>query len=485
MATSSIINPIATGSSTNSVVGDNSSGSVTPPIPPLVSVPAYVRPKEWLELPTVIDTDEKFVGLISVGEGGTFSAFSANGNYTVDWGDGTVENINSGVQANHFFDYNNSALANTNIPILLIDTGDLIEYPNHPYIDGNIINLYNIANTIWANTSTTCYVINSTTNNFQISENTDGSPIPIINNGTATLLPYKQSIVTITPQAGQQLTILDLNIKNSTLGLSKYETRWLDISISGSNLINFNINALGNNVYNNWLEKVDIINCGNILDMNNMFAYCYGLQTVSLPNTNSVTNMSNMFAGCFSLRSVSLPNTNFVIDMSYMFSSCSTLQTVSLPNTNSVTNMSYMFADCYKLNSVSLPNTNSVTNMNNMFAYCYGLQTVSLPNTNSVTNMNTMFNRCFGLQSISIPNINSVTSINNIFYNCNSLNRIKNFPIGISFSVENCQLSATALNEIYTNLPVVSAKTITVTGNYGITGSNPTIATNKGWTVIE
>lgn len=87
--------------------------------------------------------------------------------------------------------------------------------------------------------------------------------------------------------------------------------------------------------------------------------------------------------------------------------------------------------------------------------------------------------------SIINPNINSVTSINNIFYNCNSLNRIKNFPIGISFSVENCQLSATALNEIYTNLPVVSAKTITVTGNYGITGSNPTIATNKGWTVIE
>jgi hypothetical protein len=46
-----------------------------------------------------------------------------------------------------------------------------------------------------------------------------------------------------------------------------------------------------------------------------------------------------------------------------------------------------------------------------------------------------------------------------------------------------CNLSATALNDIYTALPTVSAKTITITGNWGAATDNPAIATAKGWTV--
>jgi len=44
-------------------------------------------------------------------------------------------------------------------------------------------------------------------------------------------------------------------------------------------------------------------------------------------------------------------------------------------------------------------------------------------------------------------------------------------------------LSSAALNEIYTNLATVTGQTITVSGNYGTTGDDPTIATAKGWTV--
>ncbi len=52
-----------------------------------------------------------------------------------------------------------------------------------------------------------------------------------------------------------------------------------------------------------------------------------------------------------------------------------------------------------------------------------------------------------------------------------------------SISYASCRLSAEALNDIYTGLATVTAKTITVTGNYGVTGDDPTIATAKGWTV--
>jgi hypothetical protein len=45
-------------------------------------------------------------------------------------------------------------------------------------------------------------------------------------------------------------------------------------------------------------------------------------------------------------------------------------------------------------------------------------------------------------------------------------------------------LAAAELNTIYTNLgTAVGSQTITVTGNWGTTGDDTTIATNKGWTV--
>jgi hypothetical protein len=63
--------------------------------------------------------------------------------------------------------------------------------------------------------------------------------------------------------------------------------------------------------------------------------------------------------------------------------------------------------------------------------------------------------------------------------------------IGASFthSLANNVLGSTALNEIYTNLATVglsgsNARTLTVSGNWGYTASNRTIAIGKGWAVI-
>jgi hypothetical protein len=70
-----------------------------------------------------------------------------------------------------------------------------------------------------------------------------------------------------------------------------------------------------------------------------------------------------------------------------------------------------------------------------------------------------------------------------MFNSCNSLARIEASDFRFTFTVANCKLSAAALDEIYTNLPTVTGQTITVSGNYGIAGDDPTIATAKGWTV--
>jgi hypothetical protein len=69
-----------------------------------------------------------------------------------------------------------------------------------------------------------------------------------------------------------------------------------------------------------------------------------------------------------------------------------------------------------------------------------------------------------------------------MFASADGVGKIEGLMPAVSFSVASLNLGAAALNEIYTNLPTATA-TITVTGNYGVLGDDPTIAQAKGWTV--
>jgi surface protein len=144
--------------------------------------------------------------------------------------------------------------------------------------------------------------------------------------------------------------------------------------------------------------------------------------------------------------------------------------------------MSNMFFYCKSLTTGPLINTANVTNMFFMFYGCSSLTTVPLYNTANATNMGYMFNNCPALTTIPALDMNLVTSISGMFGICPSLSRIEAAP-KISFTITNCKLSAAELDALYTRLPTVTSRTITVTGNYGVASDDPTIATAKGWTV--
>ena len=62
----------------------------------------WIRPSEWIDMPTITSTEQKVAALFLVGNNNSnFVAFRCSGNYTVDWGDGNVENVASGVTAKH------------------------------------------------------------------------------------------------------------------------------------------------------------------------------------------------------------------------------------------------------------------------------------------------------------------------------------------------------------------------------------------------
>ena len=380
----------------------------------LNSIEPYQRPKDWLTLPDMIDGDSKLIGLYAVYPNGNYVALSAAGSYTVNWGDGTVENFASNIQAEHIYNYAAPALDGTNAPVSLAMDGTVTR-ANHGRVEGEKIKLYTIAGVTELKEGQDCYVRDVTLNSFKLSTTVGGVALTFASAGTAALLPYKQAIIQLTPQAGQTLISLTLQKKHTALSsnTNAISINFLDLKLGGPSITSLMIGSNG--------------------------------------GSSSVVSF-------FLLEQVAIYRTALT-SLSYLFYSLRALKNVSYFNTTAVTNMSYMFQNCYALQTVPLFNTTAVTIMNSMFQYCYTLQTVPLFNTAKVTDMSGMFYNCYALSSIKMINIKE------------------------SFSILDCSLDAAALNELYTNLSTVTGKRITVTGNPGVTGDNPAIATAKGWTV--
>ena len=378
----------------------------------------------------------------------------------------------------------------------------------------------------WGDGTTTNHASGSTA-----QKQYDYATIP--NTGEASL-GYRQVIIQVYPQAGQNLTSLSLQVRHNQSGLSAYIPGWLEVAVNGSNLAALSIGGsislsyleqatIGDhamtsaaNLFQNCrvLRSVPLFNTAAVTTMVSMFQSCSSLTTVPLFNTASVTSMASMFQSCSSLTTVPLFNTASVTSMGNMFQSCSSLTTVPLFNTASVTSMGNMFQSCSSLTTVPLFNTASVTSMASMFQVCFSLTTVPLFNTASVTNMasmfanctqlaaapafniagasaamSSMFSGCSSLVSVRLENMAAALNTANVFLNCPSLSSIAMpgyFRDG--FSVANCKLSPAALNALYASLgtaagSVAAARTITVTGNWGTVSDDPTIATAKNWIV--
>ena len=388
------------------------------------AVTPWVRNPSWSALTAVGSSEEKFAGIVAVFPQGSYLALSAAGNYTVNWGDGASENVNTGVTANKLYDFVD--LANTNAPVTLTDAGDLVERTAHGYVNGMEVRFYNIVSTTGLTTAQVYYVINATTNNFQVSTTVSGSAIALTTNGSATLLPYKQAIVTVTPNGGT-LTSININVKNTTSGLQAYESGWLDIEVGSPNFTSITFGGTTANVRVAMCERVAVRSIGSVTSLSSLFENFRELQAVVLDNTASVTNISRMFVECSSLVTAPLFNTAAATNMQNMFRNCRSLTVVPLYNTAAVTNMVEMFNSCSALTTVPLFNTATVGSMNGMFQNADSLATVPLFNTAAVTDMSSTFNSCRALTAIPLFNTAAVTNMASTFNTCLSLTTVPLF----------------------------------------------------------
>lgn len=440
---------------------------------PQVITDRWVRHPAWATLPTITSSDSKVAGLHAVWPESNFLALTCAGNYTVDWGDGNVENFSSGVTAYHQYDYTNAALANTNGPVTFTDAGDLVNRTAHGFSNGQRVAFFNIATTTGIAEGVTYYVINASANSFQIATSPGGSAVALTNDGSGTLLPYKQAVVVITPNGGT-LTQVNLNVKHNQTGLQKYCSGWLELLIGGKDFnttgITIGSTSGTNNLNYYQLQKVSAVSFGsqvnltymlndcralrtvdfgdstaNVTSMSYMFYYCTTLLVVPPFNMSSVdvlgsmfqycfalvaagpfhipsaTSAYQMFSGCNALTTVSLSGTSSLTDASYMFQNCAALVAAPFFDTSHVTLMASMFSNCPSLTTVPLYNTASVTSMNSIFGSCGSLETVPLFNTGSVTDMSSMFAYCNTLAAVPLFDTSHVTSMSSMFSNCGSL----------------------------------------------------------------
>ena len=284
------------------------------------------------------------------------------------------------------------------------------------------------------------------------------------------------------------------------------------------------------------LTEIPLLNTINITDMSHAFRGCSLISTLPLLNTSNVTNMHYMLFQCYSFVNMPLLDTSKVINMSTMFDSCISLETIPLLDTSIVTNMSYMFDTCNSLTTIPQLDTSSVLYMHYMFDECISLITIPLIDMSNATNTAYMFRGCVLLEEVPLLDILNVTNTQHMFDTCNSLTTIPQLDLTSCISMEgmfnSCtsistidlinagvvsntdttllgcleldtitignlkynitlpntnKLTATALNALFTSLGDVtsSSKTITITGSLGASTCDQTIATAKGWVVVN
>jgi hypothetical protein len=351
--------------------------------------------------------------------------------------------------------------------------------------------------------------------------------------GPVTERGYKTAIVTVTPQAGQTLSAINLSLKHTQTGLvNGHSSQWLDIRLAMNNLgtvttylndnwrhrlleqfewvgnngqTNFSnflrncsslqnlpaINTQNGTIFNSFLQgcsslqNLPAINTQNGTNFSSFLQSCSSLQNLPAINTQNGTNFSSFLNGCSSLQNLPAINTQNGTIFNSFLNGCSSLQNLPAINTQNGTSFSNFLQSCSSLQNLPAINTQNGTIFNSFLQGCSSLQNLPAINTQNGTNFSNFLQSCSSLQNIPSINTQNGTSFSSFLSGCSSLSRIQaTFPANQSFSLANLALGPDALNEIYTNLPTaVGTPTITVTGNWGTAAHDPTIATAKGWTV--
>lgn len=336
----------------------------------LQTTTAWTRNSNWIAMPTITDSDQKIAILTAVFNNDTNKvAFTITGNYSVDWGDGSTENVNSGVMATHNYVYSDADLNS-----------------DHP--------------------------------------------------------DYKQALIVITPQSGQNLTSANFHVREAGFGNNGYGQNWLDVKLSMPNATSTTSLTWGNNNETSTtkfykLERINIVKFGstNKLSCNNLFAYMMNLRRVEFGTGLKVTDLASAFQNCRSLTEFpTLDLDSAGVGLGGAFDNCRTMTTMpAITNLQYVTSWTGAFSNCYSLiYTYPITETNtSITSYSSMFSNCHSLEQAPYikinNNAGSSINFGSVFSNCYSLKRVPLYDLSRATRVDAIFQNCYSLETVPKF----------------------------------------------------------
>ena len=316
---------------------------------PSYPIPQYQRPTDWLVLPNVSVGQQKLVGLYAVHNNhSNFASVLCAGNYTVDWGDGTSDNVSSGNKIDHLYIY-----------------ADIPAYTECSRGYRQVI----ITITPQAGQTLTSI-------SLQQRHSSDGNV-------------YCTGWLDIRV-AGSSITAFGVG------GGTVYNRMLEQFEWVGTNSIT-SFSAFFAHCWS--LQKVVALYTTSGTNFGQMFDGCRALREIPLLiTTNCNSTMAYMFRSCKSLVTIPLLDTSNCPVFTEMFSYCDSLRTIPLLNTSKATGMAYMFYECTSLEMIPNLDVHLVTNFTQMFLDCYCLHYVNFSNVAAGTTYDSMFYNCWSLR---------------------------------------------------------------------------------------
>ena len=361
----------------------------------------YVRPSDWLEMPTVNVGDQKICILHAVFNTSTnfvsFRISTSTGTYTVNWGDGTSTNYTSGTTAERNYSY--ATVGGVN-----------------PTVSSRGYRMVVIT----------------------ITPTTGGATISSFN-----FRDYQHSSKVITNQYSSGFLEVLMSVPNATSGA---------FSGNGAGYVQHGMlerfNWIGTTTYNGWglffwwcysLQEVVNLPLENATSVYGLFYHCFSLRTIpQYLNTLKCTYFGFMFYNCTSVTYLPWMDTSKGTNFNATFYNCATVRYVPPYDLIKCTDAAYMFYNCINVTEIPPFNLPAATTMELMFGVCRNAKKIGTVTTSSsLTNLYQCFYVCQALMEVPIiTNTSNVTNFSEMFYACSTLRSVSLFDTskGTNFS---------------------------------------------------
>jgi hypothetical protein len=444
------------------------------------------RPVEWMPLPEIASGSQKIYMLIAVkNSDANHFAILCRGAYRVDWGDGAGwQNVNDNVKIEKnlvWDDYVGSPLTAQGWRQALVTVepngGNLTSF------DVSSIRHSSLSVTKETGLLEAC-VSGPAINNLLFGGSYPAQShrlcqrISILGTTNLYMIPNMvRNMTGLTVFEGGDCFINVTNAGAAFMGCSSLESLPLLNMPACTATDNLFVSAVSLKTHEGVISS-SIINASNLYQNSGMEKAPTNL------DLSNATNISGIFYGCAALTKVPLYDVSKAINATAVFTNCLSLKEVPAFDLSSCTSAAQLFQGCVSLKSVPPLDLPKVTSLWYFFLNCKTLSDPIVLNIPSCISAESAFDYCVSLRSITLTNCGNITNTNNMFYNTGNLEQVTLGGITRGFSIANNRLNAAALDALYTSLGTAAgAQTVTVTGNPGTSGHDPTIATAKGWTV--